>query len=228
VTGLRSRRARRSNPPVSYGFRRGGRHPDLPDGVTLRGEASEVGLGWCEETRGSPDLTSSRAGDTGARGATRRARAISSKNARFAFSRALRPMTCPVHASGTRRRKPSRAGRGSQAPGAATHRGSQRNRHRLVPASSGAKASLAREERTLVGCARALFQLQKSASDAEAQRSATPVGNGAAWTGAWLVRNPKGSVRVKRRRHPPSRWPNREDGENRSRALERALRGEGS
>jgi len=51
--------------------------------------------------------------------------------------------------------EPSRTERGSQVPGAATHRGDRRNRHRLVPASSGAKAPLACEGRTLVGCARA-------------------------------------------------------------------------
>jgi len=77
-------------------------------------------------------------------------------------------------------RKPARTDCGSQVPGAATHRGDQRNRHRLVPASSGAKAPLACEGRTLVGCARAsIKRLQKSASNAEAQRSAPPAGNGA-------------------------------------------------
>jgi len=40
-----------------------------------------------------------------------------------------------------------------------------------VPASSGAKASLACEERQLVGCARASTRLQKSANDAQVQRS---------------------------------------------------------
>jgi len=43
----------------------------------------------------------------------------------------------------------------------------QRNWHRLVPASSGAKAPLACEDRTLVGCARASFQGCRS-------RQATP------------------------------------------------------
>jgi hypothetical protein len=41
-------------------------------------------------------------------------------------------------------RKPSRADRGSPAPGAATHRGSQRNRRPRVPASSGARESSTR------------------------------------------------------------------------------------
>jgi hypothetical protein len=47
----------------------------------------------------------------------------------------------------------------------------------LVPASSGAKAPLACEGRRLVGCVRASNRLQKSANDAEVQRSA-PVATG--------------------------------------------------
>jgi len=56
----------------------------------------------------------------------------------------------------------------------------------LVPASSGAKASLACEERRLVGCVRASNRLQKSANDAEVQRSATPRGKGARGRGPKL------------------------------------------
>jgi hypothetical protein len=103
VTRPRSRRARRSNPPVAYGFHYGRRHLDLPNGIALRGVVSEVDLGWREKTRGDPSLAPTRAGDPGARGATRRARATSSKSAQLAFTRALRSAICPVHASGTRR-----------------------------------------------------------------------------------------------------------------------------
>jgi len=72
------------------------------------------------------------------------------------------------------------------------------------------------------------FRLQKSASDAEVQRSVSPVGSGARGRGPGPSRVRKGSRRVKRRREPGSRWPSREAGELRSRALERALRGKGS
>jgi len=117
----------------------------------------------------------------------------SSKSAQLAFTRALRSTICPVHASGTRRAQAVacrswlagfRCGNASRG---------QRNRHPLVPASSGAKASLACEDRTLVGCARASFQLQKSASDAEAQRSVSPVGNGPRGRGP----GPLGSERLR-------------------------------
>jgi len=55
----------------------------------------------------------------------------------------------------------------------------QRNRHRLVPACSGARAPLAGEDRRLVRvCPRVVSRLQKSASVAKAQRSAYPVATG--------------------------------------------------
>jgi len=120
-----------------------------------------------------------RFGDPGARCTMRRAHANRPR------SRDLPLLGCfgPRSDSSTQverwERKPWRADCGSQVPHAATHGGYRRNRHRLVPASSEAKASLACEGRTLVGCARAsIKRLQKSASNAEAQRSAPPAGNG--------------------------------------------------
>jgi len=80
-----------------------------------------------------------------------------------------------------------------KAPGAATLRRGRRNRHRLVPASSGAKVPLACEDRRLDGCARASNRLQKSANGVEAQRSAIPGGNGARGRGPSPGRRPQGN-----------------------------------
>jgi len=105
----------------------------------------------------------------------------------------------------------------------------QRNRHRLVPASSGAKAPLACEDRTLVGCARASFSGCRSRQATPRLREAClPLATGrvdGSPTPPWLERNRGGA---KRRREPASRWPSCEAGEFLSRALERALRGKGS
>jgi len=81
-----------------------------------------------------------------------------------------------------------------KAPGAATLRRGRRNRHRLVPASSGAKVPLACEDRRLDGCARASNRLQKSANGVEAQRSAIPGGNGARGRGPSPGRCPQGNL----------------------------------
>jgi len=76
-------------------------------------------------------------------------------------------------------RKPSRADRGSPAPGAATHRGSQRNRD---PSGTGEQRgsqelhSRARN-RELVGCARASTRLQKSSGGIPGPEKRGLVGN---------------------------------------------------
>jgi len=70
-------------------------------------------------------------------------------------------------------------------------------------------------------------RLQKSASDAEAQRSAIPIGNGARGREPGPPQTREGLERVKRGREPGLRWPSRGIGEVLSRALERALRGNG-
>jgi len=81
---------------------------------------------------------------------TRRARAISQECANFAFSRALRPaqLPCPRKWKRSQAKAGVRSCRGSQALLRGDAWEDQRNWHRLVPASSGAKASLACEDRT--------------------------------------------------------------------------------
>jgi len=104
----------------------------------------------------------------------------------------------------------------------------QRNRHRLVPASSGAKAPLACEDRTLVGCARASFSGCRSRQATPRFREAClPLAAGRV-DGDLALESPQGLWGAKRRREPESRWPSCEAGELRSRALERASRGKGS
>jgi hypothetical protein len=84
VTGQRSRRARGSNPSLALGFCHDGRHLDSLEGATFREVASKKSLGRCEEPPGRPGQVVSRSGDPGARGSTRRARAIV-KSARSPF-----------------------------------------------------------------------------------------------------------------------------------------------
>jgi len=145
---------------------------------------SKRSLGRREEWRGSPDLIANRAGDTGARGVTRRARATSSKSARLAFARTPRPANCPVHASGTHRRKLVRGGSWLAGLRGGNASRDQRNRHRLVPASSGAKAPLACEGRTLVGCARASFQVAEVGKRHRGPEKRVSRWQRGAWTGA--------------------------------------------
>lgn len=124
----------------------------------------------------------SRAGDPGARGSTRRARAIV-KSARSPSSSApardlLRPRkwNATVKAGACRLRLAgSRCGNAPR---------SQRSRHYLVvlPRATGRRQrgeSLARARgSTARGCVRASNRLQKSANDAEVQRSAIPLAKG--------------------------------------------------
>jgi len=60
----------------------------------------------------------------------------------------------------------------------------QRNRHRLVPASSGAKASLACEERQLVGCARASTSVAEVGERRPGSEKHDPLANGACGRGS--------------------------------------------
>jgi len=123
--------------------------------------------------------------------------------------------------------EPSRTERGSQVPGAATHRGDRRNRHRLVPASSGAKAPLACEGRTLVGCARASINGCRSRQASPRLREARlPLATGRV-DGGLALDGSKEPAGEKRRRSSASRRPSRNADEVRSRTLERALRGNG-
>jgi len=104
----------------------------------------------------------------------------------------------------------------------------QRNRHRLVPASSGAKVPLAREDRTLVGCARVSFQVAEVGKRRRSsEKRDLPLATGRV-DGSSALEVPQGPAGAKRCREPEPRWPSRGTGEVRSRALERALRGKGS
>jgi len=115
-----------------------------------------------------------------------------------------------------------------KAPGAATHRQGQRNRHRLVPASSGAKAPLACEDRRLDGCARASVTVAEVGERRRGpEKRAYPLATGHVdgdQDPQVLRKEPPG---IQKRRTPAPRWPSRGAGTGRSRALERALRGKG-
>ncbi len=167
-------------------------------------------------------------GDPGARSSTRRARAMLVKSARFAFARELRPVSCPVHASGTRRAQagvcssrfagpPCGNARRANATGIGWCRrvaGRKLHSRARIDGSSGVPVRQSR--------------LQKSANDAEVQRSVLTRWQRDTWTGTrvpgFSARNPLGA---QKRRTPAPRWPSRSAGTGRSRALERALRGKG-
>jgi len=111
---------------------------------------------------------------------------------------------------------------------AATRGAGRRNRQGLLSASSGAqKAPLACEDRYARGCARASISgCKKSTSGAKVQRSAFPPATGG--VDGDLTRNgSQEPARVKRRRLRSVRRPSRSEGKVRSRALERAPRGNG-
>jgi hypothetical protein len=151
--------------------------------VTFREVASKKGLGRCVEPRGPPGHAARHIGDPGARDVTRRVRATSSRARVSPSLERLGPRNCPVHASGTRRVK---AGACS-ARLAGLRRGNavdgQRNWHRLVPASSGAKASLACEEERLERvCPRVEYGC-RSRRTTPRSREARPAGKRATRTG---------------------------------------------
>jgi hypothetical protein len=186
-----------------------------------------VDLGRHDETRGSPDLTTNRAGDPGARSVTRRARATSSKSARLAFTRTLRPATCLVHASGTRRTRvvACRSWLAGPRCGNASTRPTQ-------PASVGAGEQRGESPTRVRGsvarrvCPRVVSGCRSRQATPRPREACHPLATGRV-DGGPARADSKESARVKRRREPVSRWPNRDAGEVRSRALERASRGEG-
>jgi hypothetical protein len=105
--------------------------------------------------------------------------------------------------------------------------GDRRNRHRLMPASSGAKAPLACEDRTLVGCARASINGCRSRQASPRLREARlPLATGRV-DGGLALDGSKEPAGEKRRRSSAARRPSRGADEVRSRTLERALRGDG-
>jgi len=163
-------------------------------------------LGRSESARGTPDLANDRAGDPGARSATRRACATS-------FAKRASPSL--------ERFGPRLASRRSWLAGlgAATHR-------KANATGIGWCRQLACEGRRLVGCARASYTGCRSRqASPRLERSAYPVAtervNGSPADG------PERATSVKRRRQPVSRWQSRVAGAGRSRALERASQGEG-
>jgi len=104
----------------------------------------------------------------------------------------------------------------------------QRNRHRLVPASSGAKAPLACEDRRLDGCARASVTVAEVGERRRgSEKRAYPLAAGHVDGNQSPQVFRKESPGTQKRRTPAPRWPSRSAGTGRSRALERALRGKG-
>jgi len=191
--GPRFGRARRGDPPLAYGFRRGRRHLGPPNGAAFREATLEVDLDRREDTRGDPGFAVFHVGDPGARSAHEEGqRGVVQNNAQRTFSRVLRPVTCPVHERGMRRAQAVacrswlaglRYGNGSNG---------QRNRHRLVPASSGARAPLACEGRELVGCARASSLGCRSRRAAPRLQETWPTLATGTWTESNLQRSEKG------------------------------------
>jgi len=129
-------------------------------------------------------------------------------------------------------RKPGRASRGSQATSAATRRSGQRNWHRLVPASSGAKVPLACEDRAArSGVPARRLSVAEVGQRRQVQRSTTRWQSGRVdGNQSHCLENHRKVVLVRwiqKRRRPASRWPSRGAGRGPSRAFERTLRGRG-
>lgn len=167
-------------------------------------------------------------GDPGARSSTRRARAFPSRRRGPAFARELRPVSHLVHASGTCRAKAGACGSRLAGPSCGKRTLDRRNRHRLVPASSGVKAPLACEDRALDGCARAsdtVAEVGERRRGPEKRDSPLATGHVDGDQDPQVFR--KESPGAQTRRTPARRWPSRGAGRGRSRALERASRGEG-
>jgi len=162
---------------------------------------------------GSPDPADNRAGDPGARSVTRRAGANIVRETRIAFSRAFRPAICLVQVVARRPSMRQRIERPTQP--ASVGAGEQRSE-----SSTRVRGSKARRV-----CPRVVSRLQKSASVAEAHRSAYPVAMGHV-DGSRAGRSERAS-----RSKASTTWPcggkAARSGEGRSRALERASRGEG-
>jgi len=185
-------------------------------------------LGRPNEPRGNPGLAASRAGDSGCPKRYRGGHARHRQERALCLARALRPATSVIHASGTRRaqagacrlrlaRPPLR-----QRSGEADATGVD-----WTPASSGAKAPLACEDRWLAGCARVSFAVAEVGERRRGPEKRDSRWQRGAWTGTQPRQSPQGTVGGQRRREPVLRWPSRGTGKGPSRALERALRGDG-
>jgi hypothetical protein len=172
----------------------------------------------------------SRIGDPGARGVTRRTRATSSRARGSVFSRAPRPVQLPR----PRKWNAPCESRGVQCAArrlttAATRRRGQRNWHRLVPASSGAKASLASEERQLDRvCPRVDIGCRSRRTVPRFRETRIPMANGRVDGNQAPGETPQGvAPGDQRHRRPAPRWPSRGAGRGPSRAFERTSRGRG-
>lgn len=140
-----------------------------------------------------PDHEAHRAGDPGARGVTRRARATSSQErANHAFARTPRPVIRLVRASGTRRsrsrrqriaaRRPSVRQRTGEADATGIgwcRRAAERKLHSRARIGSSKGVPVRRN-----GC-------RSRRATTEAERSVIPAGNGTTWTAAQLSRDLK-------------------------------------
>jgi len=130
------------------------------------------------------------------------------------------------------KRKLGCAARGSQATSAATQRRGQRNWHRLVPASSGAKASLACEDRAArSGVPARRLSVAEVGERRPGSEKHDPLAIGTRGREPDPPsRNHRKVVLVRwfqKRRRPASRWPSRGAGRGPSRAFERTSRGRG-
>jgi hypothetical protein len=187
-----------------------------------------VGLGLRVTTRSTPGSPTGRAGDTGARGANE-------EGTHDVVQSVLRPSLerlgprSGLSSTTVERcvRKPPRARSWLAGPRCGDASRDRRNRHRLVPASSGATVPLACEDRRLVGCARASFYGCRSRRATPRPREARSAGNGRVHEGRARA-GPKGTVeqKVVDVRHRGGHTAMAVQGP--SRALERASRGEGS
>jgi len=115
---------------------------------------------------------------------------------RLCSSVSARDTSCPRKRN-TAHVKSSCTDRGSQAIEAATHRRGQRNRHRLVPASSGAKAPLACEDRTLVRvCPRVVSGCRSRQATPGSREACLPLAAGRVDGDLALGQDPQGSPGV--------------------------------
>jgi len=187
-----------------------------------------VNLGRCDELRSTPNFAANRAGDPGVRSATRRARAISFKNARSPSLEHSDPRLAPSTQVERDARRAVTCGSWLAGPlcGNASWRPTQ-----LASVGAGEQRSESparvRGSNARRVCPCVVQGCRSRQAKPRLREARFPVAKGRA-DGGLARADPKGCARVKRRRQPASRWQNRDAGEGRSRALERALRGKGS
>jgi len=139
---------------------------------------------------------------------TRRARATSSNSAPRPSLERFGPRLALSTSVERGMRKPSRASRGSQALDAATHRRANATGIGWCRRAAGREPHSRAKIGGSPGVPARRYRLQKSASDAETQRSATPLATDRV-NGGRARTDPRGPARAKGRRRPASRWPHR-------------------